>query len=115
VGVSLLLSLSHTTKDQASSIDDLTEVLDRRSPIMEHLGCYEQRLTAYLVANQNLSNYILSIGEGFLGGTPLTPEQRARLTELQDLRNEAAQDLAHATEYGSPNPCPSLPLPKGTS
>lgn len=110
----MLLSLSHTTKDQAGSIDDLTEVLERRSPTMEHLSCYEQRLTDYLVANQNLSNYIISIGEGFLGGTPLTPEQRARLAELQTLRNDAAQDLADATDYGSSNPCPSLPLPKGT-
>jgi len=102
-GVAVLIAV---TMQISNSNADLSETLNRRSPVIEHIACYETRLSAYLVAQAALTKALSD--DDF---SDATPASAAVLAAQEDL-SAASLSLSEATDPTSAKACPSVPKPK---
>lgn len=92
--------VSDSNAQLTSSVKSLANAAERKTPVLDHIVCYEQRLSGYLVA---FGDYVLSLVD-LPSWDPVVAQRR---TEFVDKRDA----LAAATTLGDPNACPSIPSP----
>lgn len=100
VGVAVLISVTFRVSATSANLSD---VLNRRAPTIEHIACYETRLSGYLAAQTTLVQALLDDDRSDL--TP--PADNVAAARAQLASSSAA--LTAATDPTSPFSCPALP------
>ena len=91
--------------NQANSVSNLSDTLNRRSPVLEYMRCHDRVDDA---RDGVQTRFLLALLDA--GDNP-TPEQRMELSELRRLYERAELKLSAASDPGK-DVCPDFPFNK---
>jgi len=88
------------------TVQNQSDILARRSPVLEHVLCYEERSSHFFIAQTNLVQALLDDDRD-----PATPTAEAVVLARRQM-DVSANRLIAALDLNNPDACPANPLPK---
>lgn len=113
-----------SSRGSAEAVSQLAEILNRRAPMLEYLGCHDRAADAVDLAYNDLVNALLDVDTAVdHGDQASTDRTRALAATALTAYNEAGDRLQASTDPSAPElppgktiddgpyRCPALPIP----